>query len=809
LIWIGSATIVEFSDCLFNKVAFGVTMDTANRRERPSTDLESVDASIQNGNSFEPTSRRRSESLRSRISMFDYKKPSHLPVKEGSPVVTREKLSRRAVFSPRSPIPSTLSELSAVKSGLSTQLNELPFCDIDNSNSVEDSVQDDPATARTGSDPITVFTGSDGVAADYEGTLSQDEPKPGGTLSQDEPKPVSTGNSLQERLQMFEQRNREAIDDNSVQPRTSEGTRTSFNYRTSRRGSTEHQIVGASEHSVTERSIESSKSFSDFDEDTPQKKSWKPKRVVPTVDTGASVGIQPVHEQGHNGGDSQHVTEVLNDTKEVDTRNRKSWKTKRVISVEDGCHVEEQAVASSLQPLSDHSTGQNFNDTESPKSTVSNSSVSKSTKEKTLKLQDRINMFNKPSSPTPQKAFLSSHYMRKLIAKKSGGNASMDMSTISESDASLTQSVNEVNSAFGNASIDGSFRFDELHVAETEEPKMSLDRSMVWEKQLVDQKRTKSFGRRGELKQHNSASALIRQKNKDKNAVFAIKEEEEVSDSAFPEYAKDPTETKIIVTALRKNFVFEDMDEKEMSKLVAAMEEVEVARGKDIITQGEPGDYFYVVAKGEVEFFIDGQRVGAAGPGNAFGELALLYRCPRSATVRAMDRATSLFRVDQKTFTVMMQSETKKSEDEKRELLQKVPFLSSLGAEDITRLCSLMGPVLFSTGDYIVRKGDQGSSFFIIRDGKARVTEIFVGGTSYEDISLERGDYFGEDALVSNEPRAANVVALTKGSAFAIDRESVCKVLGDFGSLISKTQDRQKLVRSFGLISEFVGVSIT
>ena len=770
-------------------------MDAANRRERPSTDLESTDALSQNGNSFEASSRKRSESLRSRITMFDNKKPSHLPVKEGSPVVTREKLSRRTVFSPRSPIPSTLSHLSATEPGLSTELNELPFCDLDNSHALQDSALDAPLTVRAGSGE---------VSADHDGGLSQHEPKP-------RPKALSTGSStLQARLQMFEQRNREAIDDNSILPGSSDGTRRSTNFRMSRRGSMEHQVVGASEHSVTEPSIESSvKSFSEFDEDTPQKKSWKPKRVVPTVDTGTSVDMQHVHEQGCNEGDFDNASFDLNDTKEQDTMGRKSWKTKRVISVEEDGHLLEQSDAPLLQTLSDRTTGSSdgAQDSIEPESLMPTSpmtSVSKSTQEKKLNLQDRINMFNKPSSPTPQKIFLGSQYMRKLIAKKSVGNMSMDISTISESEVSLAQSASDLNSASGNASIDGSFRFDELHVADTEEPKMSLDRSMVWEKQLVEQKRTKSFGRRGELKQHSSSSALIRQKNKDKNAVFAIKEEEEVSDSAFPEFAKDPTETRIIITALRKNFVFEDMDEKEMSKLVAAMEEVQVSRGKDIITQGEPGDYFYVVAKGEVEFCIDGQRVGTAGPGNAFGELALLYRCPRSATVRVMDRGTSLFRVDQKTFTIMMQSETKKSEEEKRELLQKVPFLSSLGAEDITRLCSLMGPVLFSTGDYIVRKGDQGSSFFIIRDGKARVTEIFVGGTSYEDISLERGDYFGEDALVSNEPRAANVVALTKGSAFAIDRESVCKVLGDFGSLISKTQDRQKLVRSFRmLVSEF------
>jgi CRP-like cAMP-binding protein len=353
--------------------------------------------------------------------------------------------------------------------------------------------------------------------------------------------------------------------------------------------------------------------------------------------------------------------------------------------------------------------------------------------------------------------------------------------------------VPEVGDANSRKSFtDDTLAFD-LDMTERKEPKMSLDRAAVKEKKNIKRNRTKPLDRRG--RQKGGHSALIKQKNKDKNAVFAsvVVTQDDVSVGVLPEFMKDSTDKKIIVTALRKNFVFEDMDNKEIDKLVAAMEEVQFAAGKDIITQGEEGDYFYVVARGAVAFFIDGEKIGNAGPGNAFGELALLYTCPRSATVRALER-TTLFRTDQKVFTIMTQSETKKSEEEKRELLRKIPFLSSLGADDINRLASLMGPVLFSTGDYIVRKGDKGSSFFIIRNGKARVTEVFVGGTSYEDISLEEGDYFGEDALVSDEPRAANVVALTKGSAFAIERDSVWKVLGDFGSLISKTQDRKKLV---------------
>lgn len=406
-------------------------------------------------------------------------------------------------------------------------------------------------------------------------------------------------------------------------------------------------------------------------------------------------------------------------------------------------------------------------------------SAANSPSRKANKLQDRIKMFNKATSPQP--AFLNSQYVDKLVQKSTKRHSTSDSSNF-ESKIPETTCTKQEEKRIESRMTDESAR-------------ISLDKAAENEKNDTETNTKKNFERRGKLKA--TKSALIGQKDKDKNAVFANLpvREEDLSTYVLPEIPKDTGDKKIIITALRKNFVFEDIEENDLEKIVTAMDEIKVCRHAEIIKQGDEGDYFYVVGKGEVSFLVDGRKVGVAGPGNAFGDLALLYKCPRAATVRAETEPTRLFRIDQTTFRYMTQSQLKKSEEQKRKLLKEIPFLSTLSAEDISRLCSVMKPVLFSTGDYIVQKGDTGSSFFIIQDGKVRLTEIFVGGTSYEDTSLGTGDYFGEDALVSNEPRAANVVALTKGSAFSIDRANVRKVLGDFASLISKAQDRQRLVR--------------
>ncbi len=59
--------------------------------------------------------------------------------------------------------------------------------------------------------------------------------------------------------------------------------------------------------------------------------------------------------------------------------------------------------------------------------------------------------------------------------------------------------------------------------------------------------------------------------------------------------------------------------------------------GQIIVTQGTPGQAFYLVLSGRVEILRDGVSLGAFGPGDFFGEMSLLDQAPRSATIRALD----------------------------------------------------------------------------------------------------------------------------------------------------------------------------
>jgi MFS family permease len=77
-----------------------------------------------------------------------------------------------------------------------------------------------------------------------------------------------------------------------------------------------------------------------------------------------------------------------------------------------------------------------------------------------------------------------------------------------------------------------------------------------------------------------------------------------------------------------------------LERLASQLETVRVAAGTNVITQGEPGDRFYVVAEGRLDVVVDGNPTRSLGPGDSFGEIALLRDVPRTATVTASTDAS-------------------------------------------------------------------------------------------------------------------------------------------------------------------------
>ncbi|KAG5187896.1 camp-dependent protein kinase regulatory subunit [Tribonema minus] len=249
-----------------------------------------------------------------------------------------------------------------------------------------------------------------------------------------------------------------------------------------------------------------------------------------------------------------------------------------------------------------------------------------------------------------------------------------------------------------------------------------------------------------------------------------------VSVSAEVDQSKAPVVKKVvektadvidqIKASIASNFLLNSLPAEQLSEVIDAMEEKDYAAGACIIQEGHDGDNFYVVASGECEVFIEGKNDGAAlrtiRTGGGFGELALMYNAPRSATIKAVGDV-KCWALDRVTFrrTIMAAGQARRKKYE--HFLNQLELLRHLTPGDIAQLADAVEPLSFEAGDTIIEQGDadrQNFKFYIIEEGESQAF-IRKDGRDVLMSTLGEGEYFGEKALVEMTPRTATVKALS------------------------------------------------
>jgi len=241
-----------------------------------------------------------------------------------------------------------------------------------------------------------------------------------------------------------------------------------------------------------------------------------------------------------------------------------------------------------------------------------------------------------------------------------------------------------------------------------------------------------------------------------------------------PFHQKTPDQLQRLRESVSSNFLFSHLDDDNSSVVLGALMEKPIPAAQiKVITQGDAGDYFYVVERGVFDIYVNpaghvtpgqdgmGQKVNTIGPGGSFGELALMYNAPRAATVVSTEKDSTLWALDRVTFRRILMDSAFQRRRMYESFLEEVPLLSSLTLYERSKIADALDTKKFPPGATIIREGDPGEAFFILESGEAEVYK-----RESEDSVLKKygkGDYFGELALLDDKPRAASVVAGKKG----------------------------------------------
>ncbi|RMZ81368.1 hypothetical protein DV738_g2320, partial [Chaetothyriales sp. CBS 135597] len=263
-----------------------------------------------------------------------------------------------------------------------------------------------------------------------------------------------------------------------------------------------------------------------------------------------------------------------------------------------------------------------------------------------------------------------------------------------------------------------------------------------------------------------------------------------------PKHHKTPDQLERLKTAVAGNFLFSQLDEDSFATVLGALSEKAIpAPNIKVISQGDEGDYFYVIEDGQFDVYINpsgslqpgpdgqGNKVASIGPGGSFGELALMYNAPRAATVVSASKRSTLWALDRITFRRILMTNASEKRKMYEGFLEEVPLLSSLKPYERSKIADALESVKVAAGEKIIVEGEPGDAFYLLETGEAAA---YKSGVAEPVKEYKRGDFFGELALLDDKPRAASVVAKTEVKVAKLGRDGFKRLLGPVESIMRR-----------------------
>ena len=249
------------------------------------------------------------------------------------------------------------------------------------------------------------------------------------------------------------------------------------------------------------------------------------------------------------------------------------------------------------------------------------------------------------------------------------------------------------------------------------------------------------------------------------------------------------------------SFIFSSLEKKDLDIVINAMEEKRYKLDDKVIIQGEDGDCLYIVETGSLKCFktfnsdSTPKLLKTYEPGDSFGELALLYNCPRAATIICSSDESILWSLDRETFNHIVKEAAQKKREKYENFLKNVDILSTIDSYELGQICDSLKDGYYKKDDYIIREGELGDIFYILEEGTCNATKTLEPGKPETVIKeLKEGDYFGERALLKGEPRYANIIVTSEAAkVISLDRLSFNRLLGPILEILKRNIDKYQV----------------
>ena len=240
---------------------------------------------------------------------------------------------------------------------------------------------------------------------------------------------------------------------------------------------------------------------------------------------------------------------------------------------------------------------------------------------------------------------------------------------------------------------------------------------------------------------------------------------------------------------LKSVSILSPLTDAQRDALGSVLQELEFGKGETVVREGDVADALFLIKEGELSAFkaedghAQGNLLGKMGPLEFFGESSLDADEgeTRQATVVASKKSLVL-KLTRSDFTELLgdlRDVIKFNFNQK--VLGSMEVFRDLSESEKSVLVDALVEQPFESGDAIIRQSEKGDAFYIIKSGGVRVEAINEESKVNTVIKEHLGpsDYFGEMALLKDEPRMATVTATAHTICMRLDRATFKQLLGE------------------------------
>ena len=239
----------------------------------------------------------------------------------------------------------------------------------------------------------------------------------------------------------------------------------------------------------------------------------------------------------------------------------------------------------------------------------------------------------------------------------------------------------------------------------------------------------------------------------------------------FKERSLPMGEEDKIIKILKNQIVFQGVSPEILSVIASEMIMLLLPEGKIIYDITDDGNFFYIIGKGKVIVNIQDNGNNILSQWNTFGEISLFTEKKREEVIITKEYV-ELYIIDGESFRDIQKRNNEMVLKERYNFLNNISLFESLDKISKYNVAQKLKQKEFKTGSKIINKGDKGDKLYIIKEG---IVSCKIG--IQEIRRLSNNEYFGQNAILIDVKRGADIIALQKTICYELSKDDLKEAL--------------------------------